>query len=70
MQLKVKQRYYDKKEEVYIEKDSVIERDESRAKQLIAAGVARELPRADSSEQKQKDETVEKTKSSRRKKTE
>lgn len=71
MQLKVTQRYYDKKEEIYVEKDSVIERDEPRAKQLIAAGVARELSREGSARQEGKEQKVpEKPKGSRAKKTE
>jgi hypothetical protein len=40
MKLTVKERFYDKKEFVYVEKKEVIERDNDRAQELIAAGVA------------------------------
>ncbi|MGN1157751.1 MAG: hypothetical protein ACI4TK_16355 [Agathobacter sp.] len=45
MKLKVKETYFDKKEDKYIypEKTPTIEREEKRAKQLIDAGVVEEL---------------------------
>lgn len=73
MKLKVTQRYYDKKEEIYVEKDSVIEREEERAKQLIMAGVASELQLEDNTGQSKEsigDKEPEKPKSARKKKTE
>lgn len=42
MKLKVIQTYYDKKESTYVDKDEIIERDDIRAKELMAAGVASE----------------------------
>ena len=40
MELKVTERFYDKRENDYVEKDTVIEREDERAKELIEAGVA------------------------------
>ena len=40
MKLTVKERFYDKKESIYVEKDTVIEREDERAQELIDAGVA------------------------------
>ena len=40
MQLKVKERFYDKVEGIYEEKGAEIARDGKRAQELIAAGVA------------------------------
>lgn len=42
MKLKVTQTYYDKKESKYVDKDAIIERDDIRAEELMAAGVASE----------------------------
>ena len=42
MKLKVTQNYYDKKESKYVDKDAIIERDDIRAEELLAAGVASE----------------------------
>ena len=42
MKLKVIQTYYDKKESTYVDKDEIIERDDIRAKELMAAGVVAE----------------------------
>lgn len=39
MDLKVTARFYDKKEAEYVEKDTVIEREDERAQELIKAGV-------------------------------
>ena len=40
MKLKVTERFYDKKECTYVEKEAVIEREDDRAQELIKAGVA------------------------------
>lgn len=40
MKLTVKERFYDKRENDYVEKDAVIEREDERAEELIKAGVA------------------------------
>ena len=42
MKLTVKERFYDKVEGIYVEKNTEIERDDKRAQELIAAGVAAE----------------------------
>ena len=40
MKLTVKERFYDKVEGIYVEQKEAIERDDERAQELIAAGVA------------------------------
>ncbi len=49
MKLEVKRRFYDKVEGIYVEKEvdgkpNIIKREEARGKELIAAGVAVEVP--------------------------
>ena len=58
MKLKVKERFYDKRENNYVEKDEVIEREETRAQELIDAGVA-VLFEGDEEDEKPEDEKTE-----------
>lgn len=58
MKLEVKEKFYDKVEGVYIEKEkdgkpNIIEREEERAKVMIAAGVAVEVNEEPKEEQKE-----------------
>ena len=65
MKLKVKQTYFDKVEQIYVLKDSEIERENKRAEQLVCAGVAEALkPQKESEEGKVKTVTTRAKKSS------
>ena len=62
MKLTVKERFFDKRESIYVEKDVVIEREDERANELIEAGVA--VPfEEDEEEKKSEDEKSEDEKS-------
>ena len=52
MKIKVKKDFYDRIEYVRIKKGSTIERDDTRAAELIAAGVAAEVKAADKNDSK------------------
>ena len=57
MKLTVKERFYDKKESIYVEKETVIEREDERAQELIKAGVA--VPFEEDEDKKSEDEKTE-----------
>lgn len=63
MKLTVKERFYDKKESIYVEKDTVIEREDERAQELIEAGVAVSFEEEKLEEEKSEDEKTEDEKS-------